>query len=146
MKSIPDTLKNLMRDFMRLFSSDGYNGDDYKSKLLQLAQDDEERQDLQDLFQSTEDFYKEKKAISDSKMSPSDYLLNLYISAWKEEHPNATDDEIRIAEKEYETIISDGIIQELENLKEDSSDVKGVLDRLEGGIESDDSAQHDYKN
>ncbi|MCM1140638.1 MAG: hypothetical protein NC453_18865 [Muribaculum sp.] len=148
MKSIPDTLKNLLHDFMRLFSSDEYKGKDYKSKLLQTAQDDEERQDLQELFQSTADFYAEKKAISDSNTSPSDYLLNLYISSWKEWHPDATYDEIKAAKKEYEIIVSEGIIQELENLKDDSTAVEDIFDRLDRDAESDDldSAQYEYKN
>lgn len=140
MKSIPEVLKNLLHEFMQLFSSDEYKGTDYKSKLLEAAQNEEERQDLQELFQSTTDFYAEKKAISESNMSPSDYLFNLYISSWKEEHPNASENEIEKAKKEYENIISDGIIKELDNLKDDSNNIDVILNRLDCDDDSNESS------
>ena len=128
MASIPEKLKELLHGFMQLFSSDDFKGKDYKSKLLDLASDDEEREDLQELFASTAEYYAEREAILKSQMPAPDYLLNLYMTTWKEEHPDASESEVKEVLKEYENILSEGVIKELENLKNDSQDISEILE------------------
>lgn len=148
MRSIPRKIKELLHKFMQLFTSEEFAGDDYKTKLLQAAQNDEEREDLQELFQSTADFYAQRKAITESGMAPGEYLLDQYMSAWKEEHPDATADELKAAKKEYENIISQGIMQELDNLQNDSADADEEPDETESDTASEepDSADDVHDN
>lgn len=146
MVSIPKTLKNLLHNFMQLFTSGEFGGEDYKSKLLDAALDDEERQDLQDLFAATAEFYAERRAIAGSKLTPSDYLFNLYLSYWKEEHPDATDDEIKEAVKEYETIISGGVVKELEYLEDDSHELSASLENDWGADDDIESVGNEQNN
>lgn len=115
-----DNLKELLKKFIQLFSSSNYSGINYKEQLLAEAKNDEERKDLEELFEATEDFYAEKEKIRQSNMTGSEYLQSLYIESWKESNPNASKEDIKNAVKEYETILSEGVIKELDWMKQES--------------------------
>jgi hypothetical protein len=120
MKITIESLKELLQKFMQLFSSANYSGINYKEQLLAEAIDDEERQDLEELFESTDAFYAEKEEMRQSNMTGSEYLQSLYLKSWKESNPNASEDEIKNAIREYESILSEGVIKELDSIKLES--------------------------
>ena len=58
MDIIPRRVRDLFKDYFIKFSSK--EKVDYKLMILNEAEDEEERKDLEELFQSTEDYYKTK--------------------------------------------------------------------------------------
>ncbi|MBD5415467.1 MAG: hypothetical protein HDR46_04175 [Bacteroides sp.] len=122
MNLIPKAVIDKLRELINLFTSDKFKSTNYKDELLVLAESDEEKIDLKELFQNTDDYYNEKKRINESGLTPSEYLKNLYLSSWKEEHPEASAEELRAAENEYEEILADAVIKELDALASDASE------------------------
>lgn len=127
MNLIPSAVIEKLRELLNIFTSVKFKGSNYKEGLLELAETDEEKADLQELFQNTDDHYSEKEKIKKSGLRPSEYLKNMYINSWKEEHPNASHQEIREAERQYEDILADGVIQELNALELDVSDQEIII-------------------
>lgn len=94
----------------------------YKEDILNLAENQEEIDDLNELFASTEAFYAERNLIADSGKTPYDYMMDLYMANWRAENPNATKEEEKHAVQEYDQILSDGLISELDAFQKDDID------------------------
>lgn len=130
MTLLPNSLIEKLREFLNLFTTPKFKGSNYKEIILNLAESDEEKSDLEELFQNTSDFYAEKSKIKESGLNPSDYLKDLYLKTWKEENPGASEEELKQAELEYEEVLSDAVIKELEALDKESisDDSENIFD------------------
>lgn len=133
MTLLPKSLIDKLREFLNLFTTQEFKGSNYKESILNLAESDEEKSDLEELFKNTSDFYSERLKIKESGLDPSDYLKNLYLKTWKEENPEASEEELKQAELEYEEVLSDAVIKELEALDKESTsaDSENIFDYTE---------------
>lgn len=133
MTLLPKSLIDKLREFLNLFTTQEFKGSNYKENILNLAESDEEKSDLEELFKNTSDFYSERLKIKESGLDPSDYLKNLYLKTWKEENPEASEEELKQAELEYEEVLSDAVIKELEALDKESTsaDSENIFDYTE---------------
>lgn len=137
MTLLPKSLIDKLREFLNLFTTQGFKGSDYRESILNLAESDEEKADLEELFKNTSDFYSEKLKIKESGLNPSDYLKNLYLKTWKEENPEASEEELKQAELEYEEVLSDAVIKELEALDKES--ISDASENIFNSAEDDES-------
>lgn len=133
MTILPKSLIDKLREFLNLFTTQEFKGPNYKERLLNLAESEEEKSDLEELFKNTSDFYSERLKIKESGLDPSDYLKNLYLKTWEEENSDASEEELKQAELEYEEVLSDAVIKELEALDTESisEDSENIFDFVE---------------
>ena len=128
MNYIPQKVKDL---FIKLFEKfTNMSESQYKEEILELASEKDEKQDLEELFQSTSDYYHEQYKLELSGKTPSEYLQDLYLEVWKEQNPNATDEDICKSLEDFNEILSDGIINSVEMLIKDGLENR-ELDLLE---------------
>lgn len=117
MKAIPKQVRGLFRELFVKFSS--VKGEDYKQHILNEAKNDEERKDLEELFQATAEYHDTRNEIVDSNKSAAQYLLDFYMEKWNEEHPNASEEERKKAIDEYEEAIGNVAVQTLSLFEKD---------------------------
>lgn len=77
MDYVPQKVKDLFIEFFKKCSL--FKGKDYKKEILNITVDEEERMDLEELFQATEDFYAEREALQASGLPPHAYLEREYL-------------------------------------------------------------------
>ena len=87
MDYVPQKVKDLFIEFFKKCSL--FKGKDYKKEILNITVDEEERMDLEELFQATEDFYAEREALQASGLPPHAYLEREYLKIWEQEHLGA---------------------------------------------------------
>ena len=113
MDYVPQKVKDLFIEFFKKCSL--FKGKDYKKEILNITVDEEERMDLEELFQATEDFYAEREALQASGLPPHAYLEREYLKIWEQEHLGASEEDRRKAVEEMNAILSESIIIEMEN-------------------------------
>lgn len=119
MNIIPLAVRKL---FAEIFQKLGFsNGSDYRQAFLDEAESEEEREDLKELFQSTDDYYAERQKLIASGKQPGEYLKDAYMEAWAEQNPNAGDEERKHAEANFYQMLEDGALKELEGLQDDGT-------------------------
>lgn len=130
MNYIPQRVIVLFRQLFNQISQSSTDNEDYKEKILQMAEDEEERKDLEELFKSTTAYYNEREKISNSSKGASEYLQDFYLEEWDKQHPNATEEEKGNAIKEYEDVLSDSIENIIESFANDGR-VNHAVNRIE---------------
>lgn len=114
---IPKQIKELFRVLFLNFSSEPNSA--YKQRIFKEVENDEERKDLEELFQSTEDYYKTHEEIEKSGNNAADYLFHYYMEKWDIENPQASERERKQAVSDYEEIIGKAAVFALDKLEED---------------------------
>lgn len=117
MDIIPRRVRDLFKEYFIKFSSE--EKVDYKLMILNEAEDEEERKDLEELFQSTEDYYKTKEEIVRSSKNPAEFMFDYYMRQWDSENPNASEEERKYAIAEYEEIVANAAVIGLEQFEKD---------------------------
>ena len=120
MNYIPKKVRELFVKIFEQFSNTEDVG--YKDVILGMAETEDEKKDLEELFHSTTDYYQK---VSESGKEPSEYLFEFYMEEWNKENPNATVEEKNKAIKEFEEILEQGVLNATEALDKD-----GKLRRL----------------
>ena len=120
MDYVPQKVKDLFIEFFKKCSL--FKGKDYKKEILNITVDEEERMDLEELFQATEDFYAEREALQASGLPPHAYLEREYLKIWEQEHLGASEEDRRKAVEEMNAILSESIIIEMDALIKDGQD------------------------
>lgn len=123
MNYIPKKVRELFIKIFEQFSNTKDIG--YKDVILGMAETEDEKKDLEELFHSTTDYYNEYQKVAESGKEPSEYLFEFYMEEWKKENPNATVEEKNNAVKEFEEILEQGVLNATEALDKD-----GKLRRL----------------
>lgn len=95
---IPKTvIDNIAEYLQRLFKmrqeTASVSGKDDNSLYLSLAEDDDEREDIKDLCEDIDNYYEERARLKASKMKAYHYFEKRAVEMYKEENPNATDEE-----------------------------------------------------
>lgn len=117
MDIIPRRVRDLFKDYFIKFSSK--EEVDYQLMILNEAEDEEERKDLEELFQSTEDYYKTQEEIVRSGKNPAEFMFDYYMKQWDLEHPNASVEVRKQAIAEYEEIVANAAVIGLEQFEKD---------------------------
>lgn len=117
MDIIPRRVRDLFKDYFIKFSSK--EDADYKLMILSEAENEEERRDLEELFQSTEDYYNTKEDIIRSGKNPAEFMFDYYMEQWDLENPNASEEERKQAIAEYEEIVANAAVIGLEQFEKD---------------------------
>ena len=118
MDYVPQKVKDLFIEFFKKCSL--FKGKDYKKEILNITVDEEERMDLEELFQATED-----------------YLEREYLKIWEQEHLGASEEDRRKAVEEMNAILSESIIIEMDALIKDGQDDL-ALEHLKARIDATD--------
>ena len=95
---IPKTIiDNIAEYLQRLFKmrqeTASVSGKDDNSLYLSLAEDDDEREDIKDLCEDIDNYYEERARLKACKMKAYHYFEKRAVEMYKEENPNATDEE-----------------------------------------------------
>ena len=117
MNIIPKQVRDLFREYFIKFSSEKET--DYKLIILNEAENEEERKDLEELFQSTENYYKTREEVVRSGKNPAEFLFDYYMKQWDLEHPNASVEVRKQAIAEYEEIVANAAVIGLEQFEKD---------------------------
>lgn len=119
MSIIPKQVRDLFREYFIKFSSEKET--DYKLIILNEAENEEERKDLEELFQSTENYYKTREEVVRSGKNPAEFLFDYYMKQWDLEHPNASVEVRKQAIAEYEEIVANAAVIGLEQFEKDGT-------------------------
>lgn len=116
MSIIPDDIIKMVQNFFEKFSS--YSSSNYKEDILKSVSADE-KADLEELFQNTEDFYLERAKLLKSNQASYEYLKTEYLSTWEKENPDTTEEQREVAIEDFDRLISEGLLREVEELRKD---------------------------
>lgn len=83
MNYIPKKVRELFIKIFEQFSNTKDIG--YKDVILGMAETEDEKKDLEELFHSTTDYYNEYQKVSENGKEPSEYLFEFYMEEWKKE-------------------------------------------------------------
>ena len=119
MSIIPKQVRDLFREYFIKFSSEKET--DYKLIILNEAENEEERKDLEELFRSTENYYNTREEVVRSGKNPAEFLFDYYMKQWDLEHPNASVEVRKQAIAEYEEIVANAAVIGLEQFEKDGT-------------------------
>lgn len=119
---IPQKVIDSLKDYLKMIFSlnkKSLSNNDY----ILLAENEEEREDLQELCAEIDDYYKERENMKASKLKGYMYLEQQAIKMYKEENPNATEYDCSQFLGDLRNSFDQAIFHSIDALSKDTSEI-----------------------
>lgn len=118
MKNPPKELFNLLKQYLQqVFSSRAASGDSGNDTYMQMAADDEERQDIAELCDQIDLYYEERAKFKAADMPACDYLEQEVRTLYRESEPEADEEQVEAYVSSVRTQLDEIMMRNAEKMQ-----------------------------
>lgn len=141
MSILPDKLIELLKTYLQQLIGLHVENAAGNEKYVQLGADDEERQDIADLCEEIDLYYKERANQKNSGLTADRYLESEVINLYKKQNPDATEEDCENFLREMRANLDEVLLQNAEKFAQevteevdDSGETEAQIGSMEASL------------